>query len=55
MLDESYWNGFRRWHSYRLRQPGILSFWNQNKPTFCAEFVTYVDSLFEKGRNRLNG
>jgi hypothetical protein len=55
MLDESYWNGFRRWNSHRLRQPGILSYWDENRRAFREEFITHVDSLLETNREQTSG
>jgi hypothetical protein len=54
MLDESYWTGFRRWRASRLREPGVVSFWDENKGAFRGEFITFVDSLVEKNRERAN-
>jgi hypothetical protein len=53
MLEESYWNGFRRWlSSYLLRQPGIVAFWEENKGGFGDEFIAYADSLLEEREAR---
>ena len=55
MLDDSYWNGFRRWHSFNLRQPGILSFWEENKRAFRDDFISFVDSVAVNDREQTSG
>ena len=46
-LEEKFWNNMEYELSVFLSLPGGGEWWNQDKPRFLPEFVTYIDGMVE--------
>jgi hypothetical protein len=50
LLEESRWQPLQNALAYHLRKPGVLSSWEQYRPTLNVEFVEYVNALIRNNQ-----